>query len=138
MQNLLSDEELLEAWKKDARRLTGLEALRAVQSAVLAKAEVEAREMCREAAMWAAGIDDAGREGCFAGIRKSLGFRDAVDRKYPSIRPPKTVTLSTGEWEYVPERGSKWRRGNEHWLSPHCATAVDFETVAAYLRAEGK
>ena len=119
------------------RDTVGLEdALRAVQSAVLAKAEVEAREMQREAF----GV------GWYHGK-----FGEAVDpvrdAKYPSLRPPKTVTLSDGrKWWRVANPDFPWSYTHPRaepaivYSTPviECFTADDHEKVAAYLRAEGK
>ena len=127
MQNLLSDEELMEAYA-DNQPLPGRPfegGLRAVQSAVLAKAEVEAREMQREAF----GV------GWYHG-KFGENVDPVRDAKYPSLRPPKTVTLSTGEWRR--DADGYWLRGQSRHIAAEVATLDDAEKLAAYLRAEGK
>ena len=126
MQNLLSDEELMEAWRLSyGGGPLVVDGLRAVQSAVLAKAEVEAREMQREAF----GV------GWYHG-KFGENVDPVRDAKYPSLRPPKTVTLSTGEWRR--DADGYWLRGQSRHIAAEVATLDDAEKLAAYLRAEGK
>lgn len=143
MQNLLSDEELrrladLSAVHRDAKSIA-VSFARNVESAVLAKAEVEARE--RERTVW----DNArawmwGRSLAFKDVCvNSLSGDEERDRLYPSLRPPKTVTLSTGTW---------WKNAAGYWecnVNPcrqlkaaDVATLDDAEKLASYLRAGGK
>ena len=137
MQNLLSDEELLAAYQKVTPSIhPGLcndftPRLRAVQSAVLAKAEVEARE--RERTAFEHGV---ATERARLPFGDSRSWVEVIDRLYPSLRPPKTVTLSTGEWRR--DADGYWLRGQSRHIAAEVATLDDAEKLAAYLRAEGK
>ena len=129
----LTDEELLTAYEGKASIIGGC---RAVQDAVLAKAEPEIREREIAAAIWGAGVGECGVEGTYRAVPKAPGFLAAVARRYPSLRPPVSVTLSTGTWTL--QDGGIWQLTGGHARYDHCIyapckTVEDHQKVLAYL-----
>jgi len=129
----LTDAELEAAYVARTNRHHA-DALRAVQDAVLAKWEVEAREAERRG--WDACFRHELRH-CDDGVRKINAAER--DRQFPSLRRPASVTLSTGTW--TKERNGDWTLANYSGRSqaPQAATPADCDALKAYLQAmEGK
>lgn len=123
MTEKLTDAELISIHNRPGT--STLDCLRAVQDAVLAKAEVETRE--RERMAYAHGHSD-----------NSWG-KVNVDTRYPSLRRPASVTLSTGTWTKVDDL---WDGvGNDGCIfkrfhSPRMDTLDDYRKMVSYLEAQ--